>query len=460
MAAAAAGRLGARKVLILDDEPAILEVYKKIISRLPSRPQVQVADNATHALALLDAEPFELFITDLRMPKIDGFQVLLSARQRWPDLKTVVMTGVGSQQYRELAYDSGIDLYTEKPTTPAEIRIFGECVEGLLMKGEKERGFRGIQNKSLMDLVQIECLSLNSSTLKITSGALEGRVWIVKGNVIDAEAMGMRGEAAFRFIFGWKTGNFESMPGDPERKRTIFTSCDGLLLECAQTLDETAAGEAGKEQARDREFTLLATVNGVQSLLLIGKEGECDLWGMENAEGFVTWTRRVLRDFQGVGNMLKAGQLGAVQAAGRVRALVALSAGERQLLAGMDRKMTVKFLRKAGWDLAKHLGRDLRVIVKEPVDETALTVKVEEPAIFPCGNYSVTFAGQVVDSTMPSSFPRVVMEVIAKVILSALTGAKDLENPLTEIAADFRGLEIRARDTDHGAIIFITPQEY
>jgi len=66
----------------------------------------------------------------------------------------------------------------------------------------------------------------------------------------------------------------------------------------------------------------------------------------------------------------------------------------------------------------------------------------------------------VVDSTMPSSFPRVVMEVIAKVILSALTGAKDLENPLTEIAADFRGLEIRARDTDHGAIIFITPQEY
>jgi len=460
LAAAAAGRLGARKVLILDDEPGILEIYKKIISRLPSRPQVQVAETATQALALLDAEPFELFITDLRMPKIDGFQVLLSARQRWPDLKTVVMTGVGSQQYRELAYDSGIDLYTEKPTTPAEIRIFGECIEGLLLKGEKERGFRGIQNKSLMDLVQIECLSLNSSTLKITSGALEGRVWIVKGNVIDAEAMGMTGEAAFRFIFGWKTGNFESMPGDPERKRTIFTSCDSLLLECAQTMDETAAGEAGKEQSRDREFTLLATVNGVQSLLLIGRDGECDLWGMEKPEGFVTWTRRVLRDFQGVGTMLKAGQLGAVQAAGRVRALVALSAGDRQLLAGMDRKMSVKFLRKAGWDLAKHLGRDLRVVGKEPVDETALTVKVEEPANYPCGNYSVTAAGQVMDSTMPSSFPRVIMEVIAKVILAALSTARDLENPLTEIAADFRGLEIRARDTDHGAIIFITPQEY
>jgi CheY-like chemotaxis protein len=449
-----------RKVLILDDDMEVLDLYKKIIMRLPSRPQVQVANSATQALALLEAEPFELFITDLRMPKIDGFQVLLSARQRWPDLKTVVMTGVGNQQYRELAYDSGIDLYTEKPTTPAEIRIFSECMEGLLLKGEKERGFRGIQNKSLMDLVQIECLSLNSTTLKITSGALEGRVWIVKGNVIDAEAMGMRGEAAFRFIFGWKTGNFESMPGDPSRQRTIFNSYEGLLLESAQTLDEAVAGEAGKEQARDREFTQLATVNGVQSLLLIGKEGECDLWGMENPEAYVTWTRRVLRDFQGVGNMLKAGPLHAVQAASRVHALVALPVDDRQLLAGMDRKLTIKFLRKAGWELAKHLGKDLRVVGKEPVDETALTAKVEEPANFPCGNYAVTSAGQVTDCTMPSSFPRVIMEVIAKVILSAFAGARALANPLTEIAADFRGLELRARDTETGALIFITPQEY
>jgi DNA-binding response OmpR family regulator len=459
-AAAAAGRPGLRKILILDDDTNILELYKKIITRLPSHPQVTLADNATKALSLLESEPFELFITDLKMPKIDGFQVLLSARRRWPDLKTVVMTGAGNQQYRELAYDSGIDLYTEKPTTPAEIRIFGECIEGLLMKAEKDSGFRGLQNKSLMDLVQIECLSQNSTTLKITSGALEGRVWIVKGHVIDAEAMGMEGEEAFRFIFSWKTGNFEAMPGDLNRTRTIFNSYESLLLESAQTLDESSATPQGKEQARDREFTLLATVNGVQSLLLIGGDGECDLWGIENPEGFVTWTRRVLRDFQGIGNMLKAGTLTTVQAAGRVRGLVAVPVGDRQLLAGMDRKMTVKFLRKAGWELAKHLGRDLRVTGKEPASVTALTVKSEDPATFPCGNYSVTPAGQVVDSTMPASFPRVIMEVIAKVIISAFASARDLENSLTEIAADFPGLEVRARDTDHGAIIFITPQEY
>jgi len=445
-----------KTVLILDDDPEVLELYKKIIGRLPSHPQVRLAESATQALALLESEPFELFITDLRMPKIDGFQVLLSARRRLPDLKTVVMTGAESQQYRARAYESGIDLFIEKPTTPAEIRIFSECVEALLQKGEKDRGFRGIQSKSLMDLVQIECLSQNSSTLKITSGALEGRVWIVNGNVIDAEAMGMRGEEAFKFIFGWKTGNFESMPGDPGRERTIFTSHESLLLNSAQTLDEAAAGENQAEKARDREFTLLATVNGVRSLLLIGPDGECDLWGLENPEGYVLWTRRVLRDFHGVGEMLKAGHLNAVQAAGRVRGLVVLSDGRRQLMAGMDRKMTVKFIRKAGRELAHHLAGASQT----PANVIPLpTHPVTETVQYPSGSYTVSTAGRVTDTTMPSSFPRVIMEVIGKVVLSAFNAAAELGSPLTELAADFAGLELRAREAEGGAIILLTPQE-
>ena len=457
---AAPKRREERKVLILDDDPDLLEVYKKMISRLPSRPQVRLADNATLALALLEAEPFDLFITDLRMPKIDGFQVLLSARRRLPDLKTVAMTGAANDQYRARAYESGIDLFMEKPTTPAEIRIFSECIESLLLKGEKEVGFRGIQSKSLMDLVQIECLSQNSSTLKITSGSLEGRVWIVNGNVIDAEAQGMRGEEAFRYIFGWKSGNFESMPVDPEREQTIFTSYGSLLLDSAQTLDEATAGEDQKSPGREWEFKQLATVRGVQSLLLIHEDGECDLWGFENAEGFAAWTHRVLRDFHGVGEMMKTGPLSAVLAAGRVRGLVLLSERGRQLMAGMDRKMTVKFIRSSGRELAKLLGRDMLAAGNEVANTPEASPKPLEPAHRACGSFTISNTGKVNVSTLPASFPRVVLEVIGKVVLSALSTARELDSPLTELAADFPGLEVRARDADGGAIIFITPQEF
>jgi hypothetical protein len=82
------------------------------------------------------------------------------------------------------------------------------------------------------------------------------------------------------------------------------------------------------------------------------------------------------------------------------------------------------------------------------------------PAHFPHGSYTVSATGSVVVSTLPCSFPRERMEAIGKVVLSALASARELGTPLRELAADFAGLEIRARDLAGGAIIFVTPQEF
>jgi len=346
--------------LIVDDDHEFLDAYSRIIARLSSRPEVRTASCATRALALLEAEPFDLLIADLRMPKIDGFQVLLGARRRFPALKTVAITGMGDQQYRARAYASGIDLYTEKPTTPNEIRLFGECVESLLEHGTGDGGFRGIQSKSLMDLVQIECLSQSSSVLRITRGWLEGRVWIQNGGVIDAETQDLRGEEAFKHIFGWRTGHFEFLPGEPGRERTIYSSYESLLLDSAQTLDEALAveGDPGADGAGlCRELQPLATVRGVESLLLVSGPGRCESWGVENPEDFAGWMHRVLREFRELGELLKAGPLRAVEAAGPVRGVVLLAEGGRELMAGLDRKLSARTIRNAGRELASHLDK-------------------------------------------------------------------------------------------------------
>jgi len=82
------------------------------------------------------------------------------------------------------------------------------------------------------------------------------------------------------------------------------------------------------------------------------------------------------------------------------------------------------------------------------------------PARFPRGSYTVNAAGSIVVSTLPGSFPRELMLAIGKVMLAALHSARELGTPFTELAADFAGLEVRARDLTGGAIIFMTPQEY
>src|SRR5208337_3441016 len=64
------------KVLLVDDEPDLLEMYREILGQLPSKPEIQTATSGPRALALLEAEEFRLMICDLMMPKMDGLQLL------------------------------------------------------------------------------------------------------------------------------------------------------------------------------------------------------------------------------------------------------------------------------------------------------------------------------------------------------------------------------------------------
>src|SRR4051812_10203749 len=174
-----------QKILILDDEQDILEIYQEILARLPSQPEIHTADSGMRAIALLESEPFKLLLADLRMPTMDGFQVLAIVRRRFPTLRVVVMTAADDEQFRARAYAMGIDLYLEKPKTGKEIINFVGCIESLLER-EDRGGFRGVQSKTLVDIIQLECLTQSSIILRVSSAAGEGRFWIQKGEIIDA----------------------------------------------------------------------------------------------------------------------------------------------------------------------------------------------------------------------------------------------------------------------------------
>src|SRR5260370_9187959 len=120
------------------------------------------------------------------------------------------------------------------------MQMFVDCIESLLGR-DSESGFRGIQSKSLMDLIQMECLSQSSTVLRVTRGSLMGKIWIQGGELIDAETDATQGESAFRRILEWKSGTFENLPPEPNRERTITKPANALLLEAAQAQDEIAA---------------------------------------------------------------------------------------------------------------------------------------------------------------------------------------------------------------------------
>lgn len=344
-----------QKVLLLDDDQDLLEVYKEILSQLPSKPEIHTATSGARAIALLESDHFGLLVSDLNMPKMDGLQVLTIVRRKFPSLRTAVMTSVVDEQFRARAYSMGIDLFLEKPNTQQEITFFLDCIESLLGKQSAE-GFRGVQSKSLVDIIQLECLSGSSSVMKIINGTSEGRIWLLNGEIIDAMTGGVDGEKAFQIISSWKTGNFEILPAEQGHVRTLFGSYQGLLLETAQALDEStgaqaaAAGDspgnpAGKPLSKLAEFS---RVSGVGFLLSVPSDPKAtaETWGVANAPQSADWVRNTVDNFRSLGELLNAGPLQRVEMVGSEHHLAIVPREGMDLCVGFHRSLSMELARE------------------------------------------------------------------------------------------------------------------
>src|SRR5271165_2937183 len=137
------------KILLLDDDEQMLDLYQELLRQLPSKPEVHVSSSGARAIALLESEPFTLLITDLRMPKMDGLPVLSIVRRKFPHLRIIVLTGVLDEEHRSRAYAQGVELFWQKPGIAEEVKLFQDCIESLLDRAtSNEGGFRGMQSKS------------------------------------------------------------------------------------------------------------------------------------------------------------------------------------------------------------------------------------------------------------------------------------------------------------------------
>ena len=118
----------------------------------------------------------------------------------------MVLSALEDKDFRSRAYALGVDMFWLKTEMQANLQMYLDCLESLLGR-EQEGGFRGIQSKGLMDIIQMECLARSSTVLRITRGSLVAKLWIQDGELTDAEAEGARGETAF----------LRSSPGNPAR---------------------------------------------------------------------------------------------------------------------------------------------------------------------------------------------------------------------------------------------------
>ena len=119
-------------VLVVDDEDDVRSMLQATLLR--DEYDVVPAVSAEDALRKLGVLTFEVVITDLRFPGIDGIHLLREIQRRWPDTITIVLTAYPSLESAVAALRAGAHDYLSKPCPPSEIRR--SVQEGL----DKRRG--------------------------------------------------------------------------------------------------------------------------------------------------------------------------------------------------------------------------------------------------------------------------------------------------------------------------------
>jgi CheY-like chemotaxis protein len=325
------------KILVLDDDADWLDTCRDFLAQLPSQPEIRIAASGVRALSMLDAQQFRVLICDLKMPRMDGLQVLSIVRRRFPGLRTVVLTGLQDDQFRSRAYALGVDLFWLKPDMQQNSQMFLDCIESLLGRDDAG-GFRDTQAKNLLDVIQMECLAGNSSVLRITSGNSVAKIWFHHGELVDAAAEGADGEAAFRRILKWKSGTFESLSAEPEHVRIITKSVGALLAESEQGIEKTANPGSAEELAQQKLVEHLAAiaVAGAEFLVSIPakKEIAAKGWGIKNTEQLAGWARHVEKTARRLGEILSAGPLVHIAGQNLERHLLLLPQGDKTYVVG------------------------------------------------------------------------------------------------------------------------------
>jgi two-component system response regulator PilR (NtrC family) len=111
---------GQPKVLVVDDEPDLLELLELTLSRMGL--DTTRAESVSDAVRLLDREPFDLCLTDMRLPDGEGLRVVEYISQKAIDVPVAVITAFGSAENAVAALKAGAFDYLSKPVALEQLR--------------------------------------------------------------------------------------------------------------------------------------------------------------------------------------------------------------------------------------------------------------------------------------------------------------------------------------------------
>jgi CheY-like chemotaxis protein/Tfp pilus assembly protein PilZ len=236
--------LGPLRVVVVDDDARYRETAAEPFRRRGDA--VQTARDGLEGLSLCLKDPPDVILSDVQMPRMDGWQLLrlVRARPSLASVPVVFLTSLSGESERLLGYQLGVDAYLPKPYNPEELLVRVHQIVRRSRNSSTSPAARAtlrgeIEHVGLSSLFMFLEIERKSGVLLVV-GADVFRLFFGEGRLLRAEMEGAPASArsAAMQVLDTMSGQFEFAPQDVAGRDDLGVSVTTLLLEHARLTDE------------------------------------------------------------------------------------------------------------------------------------------------------------------------------------------------------------------------------
>lgn len=248
------------KVLIVDDDLALLRLMQVELENYSDAFSVLTANDAQEALEILKKEHVAFVVSDLRMPGMDGYDLLSQILKTYPDIPVYIITAFDKPKTRDVVVKSGAAGYLRKPFSAEEL------VETITHSLRKRSEGGSLHNVSLETFLQLIEMEQKTCTLHIIDkkGKNQGALFFRQGDLFNARVGSQQGKPAAYDILSWSNVSLSIEHDCVFKEKKIDGDLQAILLDAMRSKDELRESEmaAFDSKSGDGELILDTPVSG------------------------------------------------------------------------------------------------------------------------------------------------------------------------------------------------------
>ena len=228
-----------KNVLLVDDDHEMLLALKEGFRKYRDSFTVQLAADGLKALENLKKSVISLVVTDLKMPRMDGFELLAHIMEYYPDIPVIIITGYSTPEMEHLAREGGAVGYIAKPF------LIENLARQIMITLRKESEGGTLHNVSSGMFLQLVGMEQKTCTIRLEDKftGKKGILFFHEGVLLDARVNDLQGEDAAYEVFSWDQVNLSIQNGCALKEKRINSEMQHLILEAARRKDENLAVE-------------------------------------------------------------------------------------------------------------------------------------------------------------------------------------------------------------------------